>query len=174
MARTNVKKSTPIVNPTVQELAQLQPISDEAIDRELAELLAESHEITPTTDIKGMTVTEVKGKGKTKKAKVEKVQSDEPKVINTNIDHYNGKKPITIDNVDTSLLASLPDTVTVKDIVGLFSNKFDGKFIRRHIRNKFIIAGIRYQSDDTGAKYQWSKNDPLLAQMVTYFKGLAK
>lgn len=171
MARTNVKKATATVNPTVEELASTV-MTEEQIDKELEEILKEeSHAITPKTDIDGMTITEVK-KTKTKKQPKPKPSTDEPKVINTNIENYNGKKPIEI-TADTSLVAPLPDVVTVKDLVGLFSDKFDGKFIRRHIRNKFIIAGIRYQSDDSSAKYTWSKDDPMLAQIVTYLKGLA-
>lgn len=79
---------------------------------------------------------------------------------------------ITVDM--THLMAKLPDSVTTKNLVELFhldSNE-GGKYIRRHIRKKFIVGGIRKATEASSASYAWKRSDPQLVEIVTYFAGL--
>lgn len=166
MSKKNVKNVT-TQNPTAMELATTIT-TDEEIDKELSAMLVEAKSIPTQTDITGMKVTEIAPKGKKQPHTIVTPKVNEPKT-----NPYEKKQPITIEG-NATLTQTLPEIVTVKDIIGLFANKFDGKFIRRHIRNKFIIGGIRKLSEDNSSKYQWAKNDPQLIQLVTYFTGLCK
>lgn len=62
--------------------------------------------------------------------------------------------------------------MTVKDLCTMYN--IDGKYIRRHIRNKFTIGGIRKVSGVNNATYSWNENDKQWLELVAYFDKLLK